>query len=203
MLISLIAALDRRGLIGDGRGLPWHLPSDLRRFRALTWGKPVIMGRTTFESLGKPLPGRLNIVLSRNPEYVAPGGRVARSFREALSVAEDYAGAGDAAEAMVIGGGRVYAEAIPHCDRLYLTLVEGEFTGSTFFPVRELLRQSWRPAREPETHAPDEKTATGTPSTSSSAPGTRPAVPPRRVRKLPLPSRTWRQRLRGSTLPPS
>jgi dihydrofolate reductase len=157
MLVSMIAAMDRRGLIGDETGMPWHLSADLRRFRAITWGKPVIMGRRTFELIGKPLPGRLNIVLTRNPDYSFPDCRVARTFEEALAIAEGYLASSGGDETMIIGGGKVYAEAIHRWNRLYLTVVEGRFTGSTFFPVRELLRQPWRPAREPETHPPDAK----------------------------------------------
>jgi dihydrofolate reductase len=156
MLVSIIAAIDRRGLIGAEAGLPWHLPGDLRRFRALTWGKPIIMGRTTFELIGKPLPGRTNIVLSRSPEYCPPGCRVARTLQEALSLAEDCL-TETGGEAMIIGGGKVYAEALPRCDRLYLTIVEGDFQGNTYFPMQELLRQNWRPACAPEMHAADEK----------------------------------------------
>src|SRR5690242_15834273 len=124
MLVSIIAALDRRGLIGAEAGLPWHLPGDLRRFRTITWGKPIIMGRTTFELIGKPLPGRVNIVLSRSPVYSPPGCRVARTLQEALSLAEDCLAASGGNEVMIIGGGKVYAEAIERWDRLYLTVVE-------------------------------------------------------------------------------
>jgi dihydrofolate reductase len=157
MLVSMIVAVDRRGLIGDEAGLPWYLPRDLRRFRERTWGKPIIMGRRTFELIGKPLPGRLSIVLTRKAEYSAPGCRVARTLDEALSAAEDYLAGTGGSDAMIIGGGAVYAEAIDRWDRLYLTVVEGAFRGSTFFPVRELLRQKWRPVGEPETHPPDER----------------------------------------------
>lgn len=157
MLISIIAAMDRRGLIGDERGLPWHLPKDLRRFRAYTWGKPIIMGRRTFELIGKPLPGRLNIVLTRDSEYSGPDYRTARSFQDALCIAEDYLASTGGDEAMVIGGGKVYEEAMPCWGRAYLTVVEGQFHGTVYFPVHDLLRQRWRPAREPEIHAPDEK----------------------------------------------
>jgi dihydrofolate reductase len=156
MLVSLIAAIDRRGLIGAEAGLPWHLPNDLRRFRTITWGKPIVMGRTTFELIGKPLPGRVNIVLSRSPQYSPPGCRVARTLEEALAIAESCL-AETGGEALIIGGGKVYAEALPYCDRLYLTIVEGDFQGNTYFPIEELLRQSWRPVSEPETHAADEK----------------------------------------------
>ena len=149
MLVSIIAAMDRRGLIGDETGLPWHLPGDLRRFRAYTWGKPIIMGRRTFESIGKPLPGRFNILLTQNPVSDPPGCRVAGTFQEALSIAEDYLASTGADEGMIIGGGKVYAEAIHRWDRLYLTIVDGQFKGTTYFPVRELLRQNWRPACRP------------------------------------------------------
>jgi dihydrofolate reductase len=157
MLVSLIAAMDRRGLIGDEAGLPWHLPADLRRFRALTWGKPILMGRRTFELIGKPLPGRLNVVLTSDPEYRAPGCRVARSLPDGLSLAEDYLARAGGDEVLIIGGGKLYAEALRRWDRLYLTVVEGDFAGSTYFPIRELLRQSWRPVREPEAFPADEK----------------------------------------------
>ncbi len=155
MLVSIIAAMDRRGLIGTEAGLPWQLPQDLRRFRALTWGKPVIMGRRTFESIGRLLPGRLNIILTQQPEYHVPGGRIARTLQEALAIAADYLTGAGGDEAMIIGGGRVYAQAIPHCDRCYLTIVAGHFQGSTYFPLEALLRQRWRLVCEPETHPAD------------------------------------------------
>jgi dihydrofolate reductase len=157
MLVSIIAAMDRCGLIGDETGLPWHLPKDLRRFRAHTWGKPIIMGRSTFELIGKPLPGRLNIILSRNPEYNAPGCRIARTLQEAQSIAQEYNASTGGDEVMIIGGGKVYAEALHLCDRLYLTVVDGQFKGDTYFPIRELLRHRWRPVGQPEMHPSDEK----------------------------------------------
>jgi dihydrofolate reductase len=156
MLISLIVAMDRHGLIGDEAGLPWRLPRDLRRFRTQTWGKPIVMGRRTFELIGKPLPGRLNIVLTHNPEYWVAGCRTARDLSEALSIAERYLADTGGQEAMIIGGGKVYQDALPRCDRLYLTLVEGQFAGTTYFPVRELLALCWRPAGPPEVHPADE-----------------------------------------------
>ncbi len=159
MIVSLIAAVDLHGLIGDGAGLPWHLPRDLRRFRACTLGKPVIMGRTTYASLGRPLPQRYNIVLSREEGFNAPGCAVARSLDEALMIAGGYRAAAGTDEVMIIGGGSVYAQALPRGDRLYLTVVHGRFAGATYFPVRELLRQWWRPVREPEVCPADEKNA--------------------------------------------
>jgi dihydrofolate reductase len=157
MRISIIAAIDRHGLIGTEAGLPWHLPADLKRFRALTWGKPILMGRTTHERIGRPLPGRLNIVLTRDLLYEAPGCRVAASYADALVVAADHLAEAGGDEVMVIGGGKVYAEAIHHWDRLYLTVVEGEFKGTAYFPLRELLGQRWRPVGELELHPADAK----------------------------------------------
>jgi dihydrofolate reductase len=136
--------------------LPWHLPKDLRRFRTRTWGKPIIMGRTTFELIGKPLPGRFTIVLTSDPEYSASGCRLAGTFQEALCIAEEYLASAGGDEVMIGGGGKVYAEAIHRWDRCYLTVVEGEFKGSKYFPVGEFLRQPWRPACEPEMHPSDE-----------------------------------------------
>jgi dihydrofolate reductase len=120
-------------------------------------GKPIIMGRQTFQSIGKPLPGRLNVVLSQNPDFQADGCRVARTFDEALAVAQDHVASVGGDEAMVIGGGNVYEQAMARWDRLYITVVDGPFQGTVYFPVRELLRQRWRPACPPETHPADEK----------------------------------------------
>jgi dihydrofolate reductase len=117
----------------------------------------MIVGRRTFEFIGKPLPGRFNIVLTQNPEYRAPDCGVARTFPAALSLAEEYLARTGGDEVMIIGGGKVYAETIECWDRLYLTVVAGEFPGSTYFPVRTLLRQTWRPACAPETHPADAK----------------------------------------------
>jgi dihydrofolate reductase len=157
MLVSIIAAMDRRGLIGNETGLPWHLPSDLRRFRKRTWGKPMIMGRRTFESIGKALPGRLNIILSQSPEFSVPGCLVARAWTDALAIADNHLANTGGDEVMIIGGGKVYAEAIHRWDRCYLTIVEGQFRGSTYFPIRELLQQKWRPVGEPEVLPAEEK----------------------------------------------
>jgi dihydrofolate reductase len=157
MRVSIIVAMDRRGLIGAPQGLPWHLPKDLRRFRAITLGKPIILGRRTFELIGKPLPGRLNIILSRRPECDTQGCPVARTFPEALTIAENYLRQTGGDEVMVIGGATVYAEALACWERCYLTVVEGKFEGDTYFPLRELLAQRWRPACEAEAHPADEK----------------------------------------------
>jgi dihydrofolate reductase len=136
MLIAIIAAMDRNRLIGDGDRLPWRLPADMRRFRALTMGKPIIMGRRTHESIGKVLPGRRNIVLSRNPDFQAPGCVVVADLDEALGVCDD------ADEPMVIGGAQLYAEALPRAHRLHLTLLHGSFSGDAWFP--EYDHRRWR-----------------------------------------------------------
>jgi dihydrofolate reductase len=157
MRVSLIVAMDQHGLIGDEGRIPWHLPQDLRRFKTLTWGKPILMGRKTHESIGRALPGRLNIVLTQQSGYHAPECRVVRTFPEALAAAQEYLTAVGGDEAMVIGGGQIYAAALPLGDRLYLTVVEGTFPGNTFFPLAELLCRRWRPVGPPEAYSPDAK----------------------------------------------
>ena len=132
MLISIVAALDESGLIGSGGRLPWRLRGDLRRFRRLTMGKPVLMGRRTFESIGRPLDGRTNIVLSRRAGYEAAGCRTAASMDAALAVARETGGG--QGELMVIGGAEVYGLALPIAGRLYLTRVRGRFEGDVYFP---------------------------------------------------------------------
>ena len=129
MLVAIVAAMDRDRLIGDGHRLPWRLPADLRRFKAITMGKPIIMGRRTHESIGRPLPGRRNIVLSRRDGYTAPGCDVFPDLEGAL------AHCGESDEAMVIGGAQIYALALPLATRMYLTLLDGRFAGDTWFPA--------------------------------------------------------------------
>ena len=136
MTLSLIVAMSENGVIGrDGR-LPWKLPADMARFKALTMGHPIIMGRKTYESIGRPLPGRRNIVLSSQPGYAPAGVEVVPSLEAALERvrAED--------EVFVIGGAAVYRETLPRADRLYLTLVEGDIEGDTFFETPSAA--SWR-----------------------------------------------------------
>ena len=150
MRIALIAALDRNGLIGRDNDLPWRLPADLQHFKRMTMGKPILMGRLTWESLGRPLPGRHNIVLTRDPAYQAEGATVVDSTEAAL------AAAGDVEEAMVIGGAAFYRTMLPHADRLYLTRIDAEFDGDAWFP--EIDPVAWRETAR-ETHAPDERNA--------------------------------------------
>ncbi|MDO9174083.1 MAG: dihydrofolate reductase, partial [Actinomycetota bacterium] len=141
MKIALIAALAENRVIGRDNMLPWRLPNDLKYFKAVTLGKPVIMGRKTWESLGRPLPGRTNIVISRQAGYAAPGGRVVWSFAEALELAAQVARLDGVDECLVIGGAEIYALALPHCHRLYLTEVHAAVDGDAFFP--EFDRAPW------------------------------------------------------------
>jgi dihydrofolate reductase len=128
LIVSFLAAMDRNLVLGDEKGIPWHLPADLKRFRRLTLGKPIVMGRTTFEHIGKPLDKRVNIILSRRADLQAVGALVARSVEEAVRLA------GDAPELVVIGGGEVFGAALPLVSRMYLTFVAGEFAGTAYFP---------------------------------------------------------------------
>jgi dihydrofolate reductase len=137
--IALIAAVARNGVIGNDGGLPWRLPSDLKRFKQVTMGRPVIMGRKTWESIGRPLPGRLNIVVSRLPGFVAEGATTVRSLAEALEKAVlAQPGPG---EVFVIGGGELYAQAMPAAARLYITHVIADPAGDTLFP--EISPDQW------------------------------------------------------------
>jgi len=127
-LLSIIVARARNGVIGRENRLPWHLPADLRHFKALTMGKPMVMGRRTWESLPGLLPGRRHIVVSRDPAYRAEGAEVASSLAGAVALA------GAVEEVMVIGGGQLYREALPLAGRIYLTEVEAEIEGDAWFP---------------------------------------------------------------------
>jgi dihydrofolate reductase len=126
-LVSLIAALDNQGGIGLDGKIPWHLPADLAHFKQITMGHPVVMGRKTFQSIARPLPGRRNIVITRQTQFSAPGCEVAFSLIDALKLAGD-------GEAFVIGGAAVYREALPQAVKLYLTRVNSAFAADTFFP---------------------------------------------------------------------
>ena len=131
MRVSLIAAVAANGVIGADGTLPWHLPDDFRWFRTLTLGKPVVMGRKTWESLAAALPGRHNIVLTRQAGYEAPGATVVDSRIAA------QAAAGDAHELMVIGGGEIFQIFLPHASRIYLTRVDAVIRGDAYFPALE------------------------------------------------------------------
>ncbi len=135
MRITLIAAVAANGVIGDGTGMPWRLSTDMKRFKALTMGKPVVVGRRTFETFGKPLAGRTNIVVTRQADYRPEGVVVAASLNSALVQGRRAAEATGADEVMVAGGGEIYAAAIAAADRLYITHVAAEPAGNTRFPA--------------------------------------------------------------------
>jgi dihydrofolate reductase len=135
-VISLIVAASTNNVIGAKGDLPWRLSADLKRFKQLTMGKPIVMGRKTYESIGRPLPGRQNIVITRQEKYAAPGCDVVASPDAAVRVA------GDVDEIMVIGGGHIYKDFLPTADRVYLTHVHVDIAGDTFLP--DFDESEWR-----------------------------------------------------------
>ncbi len=139
--LALVVAVARNGVIGRDGGLPWRLSSDLKTFRRLTMGKPMIMGRRTFASLGKPLDGRDNLVVTRDATFQAPGAEVFSSIAPALERARVLAAARGTAEIMVIGGAEIYAQVLPQADRIYWTEVDAAPDGDTRFPA--LNRMEW------------------------------------------------------------
>jgi dihydrofolate reductase len=155
--LALIAAVAENGVIGADGKIPWKLSTDLQRFKRLTLGKPVIMGRRTWASLGKPLVDRLNIVVTTDRHFTADGAIVVRSLDEGIAVAQDWARAHHADEVMVIGGGEIYAQAIGNADRLYLTHVAARPDGDTHFP--EVMPSIWRAASQESHPASDKDTA--------------------------------------------
>jgi dihydrofolate reductase len=146
--IVLIAAVADNGVIGRGNAMPWRLGSDLKRFKALTMGKPVVMGRKTYLSIGKPLPGRTNIVVSRNAAFAAPGVLVTGSLDCALSAARGDALRRGAGEIMVIGGTDIFTQCMPLADRLEITHVHTSPDGDTYFPPID--QTLWRVAERTE-----------------------------------------------------
>ncbi|MFM5566017.1 type 3 dihydrofolate reductase [Aeromonas veronii] len=150
MKISMIAAMAHDRVIGKDNQMPWHLPADLAHFKRVTLGKPVLMGRKTFESIGRPLPGRRNLVISRNPGYQADGIEVVGSVEAALAL---LAGS-SVEELMVIGGGHLYAEMLPSADCLYLTRIDLAVEGDTRFPAFD--DGQWQRI-DCESHPADEK----------------------------------------------
>jgi len=151
--IVLIAAVAQNGVIGSRGGLPWRLPTDLKRFKSLTMGKPIVMGRKTCESIGRPLPGRMNIAISRNPDFSARGVDVAASLEEALQLAEvSVRGRAADTQICVIGGEEIYRQALPIADRLEIAHVLAEVDGDARFP--EIDPAVWEiSAEEPVTQA--------------------------------------------------
>ena len=146
MLLTAVVAATENDVIGRDNGMPWHLPADLKHFKAVTLGKPVLMGRKTFESIGKPLPGRRNLVLTHARDFAAPGIEVVHSLEEAISAA------GDAPELMLIGGAALYRLALPRIQRVYLTRLHMSVPGDVYFPPlpeaawKEVARSERRPA---------------------------------------------------------
>lgn len=147
--IAFVLAFDRKKVIGKDGGLPWRLPDDMRRVRALTIGKPLIMGRRTYDSIGRPLPKRTNIVLTRDPAFHVEGVLVARTPEEALALA------GDAPEVIVFGGAEVFRHFLPMAERIYLTEVDADVGGDTFF---DFAGTDWR-VLESTPHPADERHA--------------------------------------------
>jgi dihydrofolate reductase len=150
MRISLVVAAAENGVIGADNQLPWHLPDDLKRFKALTIGKPILMGRKTHESIGRPLPGRTNIVISRQQGLTLPGCVVVNSLAQA------QAAAGEAVELAIIGGAELYAQALSSAHVIHLTRVHAQLSGDARFP--DLSKHEWR-ERVIATHPPDERHA--------------------------------------------
>ena len=148
--LVLVAAVAENGVIGHGGGLPWRLKSDLRHFRAVTMGKPVVMGRKTFLSIGKPLAGRTNIVISRNPDFAAPGVVVAPSVEAGLAVARGDALRRSADAIAVIGGAELYGQMIAGADRLVITRVHLRPDGDAFFPIVD--SKAWNEVARSEHH---------------------------------------------------
>lgn len=140
--LTIVVAVARNGVIGGGNNLLWRLSSDLQRFKAVTMGKPMIMGRKTFESIGKPLPGRETIVVTRARDFTVPGIHVAANIEEAIRIARTRAAAMDASEVIVAGGGEIYALTMDRADRLVVTHVELEPEGDTRFP--DIDPQVWK-----------------------------------------------------------
>lgn len=150
MTISIIAAMSDNRVLGKDNDLVWHLPDDMKHFKKTTSGHAVIMGRKTFESFGKPLKNRENIIITRKKNYDTKGAEVVNSVDNALKLA----GKMEDKEIFIIGGGEIYKQTIPYTDRIYLTIVHHEFDGDTFFPELDL--SEWQ-EKERKFHNPDER----------------------------------------------
>ena len=146
--ISLVCAMAKNRVIGKDNKMPWHLPADLKHFKNVTMSKPIVMGRKTFESIGRPLPGRQNVVISRNSDYIADGCDLVSSVEAAISLLRDQP------EIMIIGGGFLYSQMIDQADHLYLTYIDLEIDGDTQFPEFEHLKLNEVAS---EQHPADEK----------------------------------------------
>jgi dihydrofolate reductase len=151
MRLTAVVAATENDVIGRDNGMPWHLPADLRHFRAITLGHPVLMGRRTFEAIGRPLPGRRNLVLTRSPDFAAPGVDVVHSLDAAI------AAAGDVPELMVIGGAALYTMALPRAERVHLTRLHMTLDGDAHFPA--LPEAQWREVSRSPRRRADERNA--------------------------------------------
>lgn len=147
MMISIIVAIDENRLIGKNNQLPWHLPADLAHFKAVTMGKPIVMGRKTYESIGRPLPGRRNIVISRQNLKI-PGVEIFSGIEEALQALKTEK------EIMIIGGSTIFEQVLPIAHQLYLTIIHHQFEGDAYFPAWD--KNQWKQTSI-ESHSPDEK----------------------------------------------
>lgn len=136
MIISLVAAMSHHRVIGLNNRMPWHCPADLKHFKAVTMGKPIVMGRKTFDSIGKALPGRRNIVITRQTDWQAPGVEVAHSLEAVFGLCREEA------EVMIIGGANIYEQCLKRAHQLYLTFIDADYEGDTFFP--EWSEVDWR-----------------------------------------------------------
>ena len=141
MIVSLLVAADENNVIGKGNQLPWHLPNDLKYFKNQTWGMPILMGRKTFESIGKPLMGRKSIVITRNGDWKQEGVDIVHTPEEAIDLAGGYG----AKEIFVIGGAQIFTTTFYKADRIYLTRIHHHFEGDSYFP--ELAPEDWRLVR--------------------------------------------------------
>lgn len=149
-MLSIIVAVADNGVIGSGNQLPWRLPDDLKRFKALSLGKPIVMGRKTYDSIGRPLPGRLNIIVSRQRDLQIAGCQVVSSLQEAI------AAAGTAAEIVIVGGADIYHQVLPQVTTIHLTRVHADIAGDVHFPKLE--ENEWREVAR-EYHPADERHA--------------------------------------------
>lgn len=148
MTLSLIVAASQNGVIGNKGKLPWRLPADLERFKQITLGHPILMGRKTFDSLGKPLPGRTNIIITRNKNLKIRGALTAPSLEDAIRLCRNDE------ELFVIGGASIYEQALPLADRIYLTRIHRDFEGDTLLP--EMDSESWKEISRQDFHDPEE-----------------------------------------------
>ncbi len=148
MIIALMVAMGKNHVIGKDNQLPWHLPADLAHFKAITMGKPIVMGRKTFESIGKPLPGRRNVVISRQNNRTIPGCEVFQSIDEALRALSEHD------EVMIIGGANIFEQTLSLANKLYVTVIEAEFDGDAFFPTWD--EKQWKIISD-VSHEPDAK----------------------------------------------